>query len=69
MAKRMYTSRAALDRLLDSEKNGVTLDTLSRAALPPDYIFTSNWSDRYPSDQSARALCSIAGLLWSLAII
>ncbi len=32
MAKRMETSRAQLDRLLDPNNNGVTLATLSRAA-------------------------------------
>jgi hypothetical protein len=33
MARRMDTSRAALDRLLDPENDSVTLNTLSRAAL------------------------------------
>lgn len=32
MAKRMHTSRAALDRLLDPENDGVTLSTLQKAA-------------------------------------
>ncbi len=32
MAKRMQTSRAALDRLLDPNNTSVTLHTLSRAA-------------------------------------
>lgn len=32
MAKRMQTSRAALDRLLDPENNAVTLNTLFKAA-------------------------------------
>ncbi|MBM3540281.1 MAG: Fis family transcriptional regulator [Alphaproteobacteria bacterium] len=32
MAKRMQTSRAALDRLLDPENSGVTLATMGRAA-------------------------------------
>jgi len=32
MAKRMHTSRAALDRLLDPNNPSVTLATLSRAA-------------------------------------
>ncbi len=32
MAKRMETSRAALDRLLDPENGSVTLDTVFRAA-------------------------------------
>jgi DNA-binding Xre family transcriptional regulator len=32
MAKRMHTSRAALDRLLDPSNTSVTLATLSRAA-------------------------------------
>jgi DNA-binding Xre family transcriptional regulator len=32
MARRMNTSRAALDRLLDPENSSVTLQTLSRAA-------------------------------------
>ena len=32
MAKRMQTSRAALDRLLDPENESVTLHTLQRAA-------------------------------------
>jgi hypothetical protein len=32
MAKRMKTSRAAVDRLLDAENPAVTLDTIARAA-------------------------------------
>jgi antitoxin HicB len=32
MAKRMRTSRAAVDRLLDSENTSVTLQTMGRAA-------------------------------------
>jgi antitoxin HicB len=32
MAMRMQTSRAQLDRLLDPEKTGVSLDTIARAA-------------------------------------
>ena len=32
MARRMRTSRAALDRLLDAENTSVTLQTMSRAA-------------------------------------
>jgi hypothetical protein len=32
MARQMYTSRAALDRLLDPENTSVTLNTLQRAA-------------------------------------
>lgn len=32
MAKRMQTSRSALDRLLDPENSSVTLQTLERAA-------------------------------------
>ncbi|HEY4357824.1 MAG TPA: XRE family transcriptional regulator [Acidobacteriaceae bacterium] len=32
MAKRMHTSRAALDRLLDPENDAITLNTLFRAA-------------------------------------
>jgi antitoxin HicB len=32
MARRMHTSRAALDRLLDPENDAVTLGTLRRAA-------------------------------------
>jgi hypothetical protein len=32
MARRMHTSRAALDRLLDPENDAVTLNTLSKAA-------------------------------------
>jgi DNA-binding Xre family transcriptional regulator len=33
MARRMHTSRAALDRLLDPEHDAVTLGTLRKAAL------------------------------------
>ena len=33
MAKQMQTSRAQLDRLLNPEKTGVSLDTIARAAL------------------------------------
>jgi DNA-binding Xre family transcriptional regulator len=32
LAKRMHTSRAQLDRLLDPDNESVTLDTLTRAA-------------------------------------
>ena len=32
MAQRMETSRSQLDRLLDPEKTGVTLETMQRAA-------------------------------------
>ena len=32
MARRMHTSRAALDRLLDPDNDGVTLATLRKAA-------------------------------------
>jgi antitoxin HicB len=32
MAKRMHTSRAAVDRLLDPQNPSVTLDTMDRAA-------------------------------------
>jgi len=32
MARRMHTSRASLDRLLDPENSSVTLQTLERAA-------------------------------------
>lgn len=32
MARRMHTSRAALDRLLDPQNDAVTLSTLQRAA-------------------------------------
>jgi len=32
MARRMHTSRAALNRLLDPENDSVTLNTLQRAA-------------------------------------
>ncbi len=32
MARRMQTSRAALDRLLDPQNEGVTLSTLRKAA-------------------------------------
>jgi antitoxin HicB len=33
MAKRMQTSRSALDRLLDPENSSVTLQTLEKAAI------------------------------------
>ena len=33
MARRMHTSRAALDRLLDPEYDAVTLSTLRKAAI------------------------------------
>jgi antitoxin HicB len=32
MARRMHSSRAALDRLLDPENDAVTLNTLQKAA-------------------------------------
>lgn len=37
MAKRMRTSRSALDRLLDENDTGLTLDTLSRGAQALGY--------------------------------
>ncbi len=37
MAKRMHTSRSALDRLLDETDTGMTIDTLSRAAQALGY--------------------------------
>jgi antitoxin HicB len=36
MARRMHTSRAALDRLLDPDYEAVTLSTLRKAALALD---------------------------------
>ena len=33
MARRMHTSRASLDRLLDPENDAVTLTTLQKAAV------------------------------------
>jgi antitoxin HicB len=33
MARRMHTSRAALDRLLDADNGAVTLSTLQKAAI------------------------------------
>ena len=33
MARRMHTSRASLDRLLDPENDAVTLSTLQKAAI------------------------------------
>lgn len=32
LAKRMHTSRTVVDRILDSEDTGLTLDTMTRAA-------------------------------------
>ncbi|MGH8454036.1 MAG: Fis family transcriptional regulator [Nevskiales bacterium] len=37
MAKRMHTSRSALDRLLDESDTGLTIDTLARAAQALGY--------------------------------
>lgn len=37
MAKKMRTSRSALDRLLDENDTGLTIDTLSRAAQALGY--------------------------------
>jgi antitoxin HicB len=37
MARRMHTSRSALDRLLDESDTGLTIDTLSRAAQALGY--------------------------------
>lgn len=37
MAERMHTSRAALNRLLDENDTGLTLDTLSRGAQALGY--------------------------------
>jgi antitoxin HicB len=43
MARRMNTSRAALDRLLDPGNVSVTPQTLSRAALLSAVICASSW--------------------------
>jgi antitoxin HicB len=40
MAKRMRTSRSALDRLLDENDTGLTIDTLTRAARAIGYKVT-----------------------------
>jgi antitoxin HicB len=51
MAKRMQTSRSQLDRLLDPEKTGVSIDTIQRAAsvvgrqLRIELIWRLNWGD------------------------
>lgn len=37
LAERMHTSRAQLNRVLDAEDTGLTLDTLSRAAAALGY--------------------------------
>lgn len=37
LAERMHTSRAQLNRVLDAEDTGLTLDTLSRAASALGY--------------------------------
>ena len=37
LAKRMCTSRSALDRLLDENDTGLTIDTLTRAARALGY--------------------------------
>lgn len=37
MARRMHTSRSALDRLLDKSDTGLTIDTLTRAAQALGY--------------------------------
>jgi transcriptional regulator with XRE-family HTH domain len=45
MARRMNTSRAALDRLLDPGNASVTLQTLCRAAHAIGRDFGSNWCE------------------------
>ena len=37
LAKRMHTSRTVVDRILDSEDTGLTLDTMTRAATALGY--------------------------------
>jgi antitoxin HicB len=46
MARRMRTSRAALDRLLAPGNASVTLQTLTSAAVPWAAISGSNWCNR-----------------------
>jgi DNA-binding Xre family transcriptional regulator len=45
MAKRMRTSRAAVDRLLDDENTSVTLQTMGRAAAVLGKALTINLKD------------------------
>ncbi len=45
MAKRMRTSRAALERLLDSENTSVTLQTMGRAAAALGKTLTVSFKD------------------------
>jgi antitoxin HicB len=53
LAKRMKTSRAQLDRLLDPENESVTLGTLTRAARPSAGICGWNWCDKTNSQKPA----------------
>jgi antitoxin HicB len=48
LAKRMKTSRAQLDRLLDPENESVTLGTLTRAPRRWDGNYGWNWYDFCP---------------------
>jgi antitoxin HicB len=45
MARRMRTSRAALDRLLDPENSSVTLQTMGRAAVALGKRLSIKFSD------------------------
>ncbi len=45
MAELMQTSRARLDRLLDPDNSGTTLETLMRAAKRLDANYVANWTD------------------------
>jgi antitoxin HicB len=52
MARRMHTSRAALDRLLDPDYDAVTLSTLRKAARPS--VVACFW--RFPCKTSRKNL-------------
>lgn len=49
MAKRMHTSRAAVDRLLNPQNPSVTLDTMDRAAAALDMTLSISLVDKSAS--------------------
>ncbi|MDF3034501.1 MAG: hypothetical protein K0R76_1455 [Alphaproteobacteria bacterium] len=51
MARRMHTSRAAVDRLLSKKNPSVTLDTMDRAAAALGMTLTISLTDKPPCEK------------------
>ncbi|HZT90261.1 MAG TPA: Fis family transcriptional regulator [Stellaceae bacterium] len=56
MARRMHTSRTAVDRLLDPNGAGITIDTLDRAALAVGKRLVIEFEDREAEPETDRQL-------------